>query len=191
MGEDEPDRLAEVEQLLFVFHDEVVGIDIIRDFFFSLCCAVDEFSPLIDGEVSLVRLFGCYSFQVSQVCIVPEGKFKIFHFLPVFLFEDVCILPVLRISCIIIYPVLRNLVNEEEGQYLDPFMEEGPFPFKMGFDRLADLNPADLVFIDQASNLTGDNRDTICKRNRVRSPVNTCDNKSLGTGSTPRTVQKD
>ena len=31
-------------------------------------------------------------------------------------------------------------------------MEEGSFPFKMGFDRLADLNPADLVFISQATN---------------------------------------
>ena len=25
---------------------------------------------------------------------------------------------------------IRNLVNEEEGQYLDPLMEEGSFPFK-------------------------------------------------------------
>ena len=43
-------------------------------------------------------------------------------------------------------------------------MEEGPFPFKMGFYRLADLNTADLVFIGQAPNFASVNGNPIRKR---------------------------
>ena len=47
---------------------------------------------------------------------------------------------------LIILLVLRNLVDEEQGQDFDTLMEKLSFPLKMGKNRFSNLNAAKLVF---------------------------------------------
>ena len=63
----------------------------------------------------------------------------------------------------IILLVLCHLINEEEGQHLDPLVEQLALPFKVGKDGFPDLKAAQLFLTDPPHNLTGEQLQSIQK----------------------------
>ena len=74
---------------------------------------------------------------------------------------------------------MRNLINKEQRQYLNPFIKQLALSLDMRQYRLANLNPAELFFAYLAYYVAGINLNAIRKFNRAVPPVNTLYNKSV------------
>ena len=79
---------------------------------------------------------------------------------------------------LIILLVLRNLVNEEQGQDFDALMEKLALPLHVGKNRFADLNASELVFADLADHITGKDFDTVQELHGVVASVDSFDHKT-------------
>lgn len=114
MREDKPRRFLKTQQALFVFENQIICGDIIREFAATLERTIDRTaSLLIDTEIALMRICSFDAIQIAHICRIEELALLIEHGY-IFLLKDLAILAQQLIALLIILAILRHLVNEEE-----------------------------------------------------------------------------
>ena len=124
-------------------------------------------------------LMGGDGVEVSDIILIVKLPLHIGDNILVFLFKHIGIDAVIGGARLVVQFVLRNLVDEEQAQYLNTLMKELPFPFNMGEDGLADLDTAELFFADFSDHITGIKFNTVQKLHRVVTPVDEFDHKTV------------
>ena len=161
-----------IQKQFLVLHNQVIGVNIVgRTLLLVGELAVGHFALLINGEVTGVGVMGRNRVQVADVVLVPNFPLHGAENVVVLFLEHIRINAVERMSSLVVLLVLRNLVDEEQGQDFDALMEKLTFPLQVRKNRLADLNAAKLVFADLADHITGKDFDAVQELHRVVASV--------------------
>ena len=99
--------------------------------------------------------------QIADIVLIADLPLHGAENVVVLFLEHIRIDAVERMPNLIILLVLRNFVDEEQGQDFDALMEKLTLPLQVRKNRFADLNAAKLVFTDLADHVTGKDFDTI------------------------------
>ena len=99
--------------------------------------------------------------QITNVVLVSDFPLHGAENVVVLFLEHIRIDAVERMPNLIILLVLRNLVDEEQGQDFDALMEKLTFSLQVRKNCLADLNAPKLVFADLADHISGKDFDTV------------------------------
>ena len=145
VGEDEPGRLFKGEQPFLVFQNQVIGRDIIRELTTALRLAVDAASGLfVDAEITFMnsRRLPAELPQILLVRCIFQCEVLVLKNVEVLFLEHLAVFAQLLVAIFIILAVLGDLVDEEQGERFDAHVEVLLFLFKMGKNRLTDLDAA-------------------------------------------------
>ena len=99
--------------------------------------------------------------QIRHVLLLTRTAPRRGNDVPILLLEHPRKKAVLGPSVGVVLPVVRDLVDEEEGQHLDAPAEQPPLPLDVGEDRFADLDAAQPVLVQPADRLSGAEPDTV------------------------------
>ena len=117
--------------------------------------------------------------QVPQVFFIPDGKLHIVEYVLILFLKYLRINAIKWLASRIILLVLCHLINEEEGQHLDPLVEQLALPFKVGKDGLPDLKAAQLFLTDPPHDLTGKQLQPVQKLNMIVPSVDELHHKAV------------
>ena len=123
---------------------------------------------------------GCRNLlQIFHVVLVTDLMLHIFDDILVLFLKHLSKDTILRLACLVILFIMSNLINKEQRQNLNPFIEQLAFSFDMRQDSLADLNPAQLLLTDFTDYISGKYLDTINEFYRIISAINRFYNKAV------------
>ena len=116
--EDKPYRLVQTKQTLFVFHDQIISISIIRGLGFPVNFTL--YKPclfallLVNGEIALVGFVNINVIQIFEVCLVANLTLERTHHAGIFLLKHFGILTVAAIIVVaVVQAVFCHLVDEK------------------------------------------------------------------------------
>lgn len=179
MGEDKPNRRflrITIQKQLLVLHNQVIGVRIVRcAFLFVGELAVGHLALLIDGKITGMGIMGGNFTQIPHIVVIAKFKLHRAEDIVVFFLKHIGINTVERTPRLIILLILRDLVDKEQGQHLDPLVEKLPFPLNMGEDGFADLNTPELVFTDLADDIARVDFHAVQKRHGIIPSVDCLD----------------
>lgn len=179
MGEDKPNRRflrITIQKQLLVLHNQVIGVRIVRcAFLFVGELAVGHLALLIDGKITGMGIMGGNFIQIPHIVVIAKFKLHRAEDIVVFFLKHIGINAVERTPRLIILLILRDLVDKEQGQHLDPLVEKLPFPLNMGEDGFADLNTPELVFADLADDIARVDFHAVQKRHGIIPSVDCLD----------------
>ena len=151
-----------IQKQLLILHDQVIGVNIVgRTLLLVGELAVGHLALFVNGEVTGVGVMGGNCVQITNVVLVSDFPLHGAENVVVLFLEHICIDAVERMSSLVVLLVLRNFVDEEQGQDFDALMEKLTLPLQVRKNRLTDLNTAKLVFTDLSDHVTGKDFDTI------------------------------
>ncbi len=166
MREDEADRFFELEQLLFVAQDQIVGIDVIGFTRLRARIGVDQtLALLVDREVAFVCPRGLDAFQIAPVRRFLDPKHLV-EVSVVFFFKDRCVLAG-YFTLVVVLPILGHFVDKEQRQHLDALVVQHLLFLEVRFDGLANLDAAHRCLVDITDSFARDQVDAITEAHRI------------------------
>ena len=168
-----------IQKQFLVLHDQVIGVNVVRRALLLVGeLAVGHLALFVHGEVTGVGIMGGNCVQIADVVLIADLPLHGAENVVVLFLEHIRIDAVERMPNLIILLVLRNLVDEEQGQDFDTLMEKLSFPLKMGKNRFSNLNAAKLVFADLADDVTGKDFDAVQELHGVIASIDGLDHKA-------------
>ena len=121
MGKDEFQRRIKAEELLFVTHDQVVGVVVSLGGSFTL--GIFEYLNslathllFVDGKVSFVNICG----RSCEVYFLEEGLVvRMIGEAAVFLLKDACIVAIHLVAIGVVLPIFLHSIDEKQAEHLD------------------------------------------------------------------------
>ena len=140
VGENKPQRTLKAEKPLLVPHDGVVGVIV----GLGVALGVLQASFLVLREVAVMYL--------AHICGESLSEERILGLC------DQLLIALLKHSgvdagCAVLVAVLVHLIDEEQGQYLDPLVQIPQLFVKVGFDGAPDLRLLDDVLVHVSNGL--------------------------------------
>ena len=140
VGENKPQRAVKAEQPFLIPHDGVVGVIV----GLGVALGVLQASFLVLREVAVMYL--------AHICGESLSEERILGLC------DQLLIALLKHSgvdagCAVLVAVLVHLIDEEQGQYLDPLVQIPQLFVKVGFDGAPDLRLLDDVLVHVSNGL--------------------------------------
>ena len=152
MGEDELQGLLEAEQPLLVAHDQPVCAFGVVAVGLVVLGGVGPAAPAVDGEVAFVGALRCLPHVHPAE---PRPVLRPVRGPPVLLLEDARVLALDGVALVVVAPVVRHLVDEEEGEHLDAPRPKPQLLVQVLADRLDDHLPVDGGRVHAAVDVSG------------------------------------
>ena len=132
----------------------------------------------IDGKISGVRRFQANPREISLILLVVYSQLKRVNEVAIFFLKHVSIDTVYGLSGGVVLFIVGNFIDEEQRKNLDAARKERSFPLEMGKNRLANLNPPQLLFADFAEDIARDDPLSVGERDGVVTPIDPRDDKA-------------
>ena len=117
--------------------------------------------------------------QILDILILANGKLHTAYDVLVLLLKHDGVFAVDRLICRIVFPVIRHLINKEQGENFNAFVKQLALPLEVGKDGFPYLDTPKLILIYCTDHIPGKDLDAVQKFNRIISPVDLLDYKTV------------
>ena len=175
MREDKPNggtfRIS-VQKQLFVFHNQIVGVNIICCGFFTANLAINHLALFINRKIACMSGFGRDRSQIAKIFSLSNTYLQIFYNVAILFFKHLCKDTITRFSVCIILFVMSNFINKKQRKDFDSLVIQLSFSLNVRENRFSNLNTAQLLLTNSTDHITSINFDTIQKLYRIITTIN-------------------